>query len=106
MGMAVPRGDVPFPLVHSGRSWVVWVGRLIPRERGIKSHRRWGEVHALDKRGSFRRAKLTVHTAVFPLHRKWALVVDRVQRADDLLKVDPPASQGAEIPEAAPVAKG
>ncbi len=48
---------------------------------------------------------LAVHADVLPLDRKRALVIDLVERADDLLEVDAAASQRAEFPEAARIAE-
>ncbi len=42
--------------------------------------------------------ELAIHSGIFPLHGERALITDRIEFADNILEIDLPPSETAEIP--------
>src|SRR5712692_6403187 len=79
--------------------------RTLPLERGVERDGGWREVDRADEAERLGSAVLTIHPAVLPLDREWALVADTVQGTNDRLELDVAVAGRHEIPAAAAVAK-
>src|SRR5258708_2085539 len=74
-------------------------------ELGVEGYCAGFEVCILGERAGLRGAVLAVHAAVFPFDGERALIVDVIERPDDLLEVDGAVPQGSEIPVPFGIAK-
>src|SRR5262245_55828761 len=97
--MALVSPAIPYPA-----SPIPYPSRL-RLECGVEGDTRRFEVDPFHEGARLGSAGLAVHAAVLPLDGERAGIADVVEGADDLFKLNAAAAEGAEVPEAARVAK-
>src|SRR5690606_3782791 len=73
---------------------------VLPIKRRVKRHVARREVELPQELARLAGAMLAFHAAVFPLNRQRAIVLDDVERPDDLFEVHAAATGRAEVPTA------